>query len=93
MKQYLYIAIIAGLIGSHWWMYHRGEQAEENRNNAAILKAKEREDQLIAELEEAKSKREVKYRDRIVYVEKFVGECLDSPLPPDLLDRLRPAQD
>ena len=89
MKRYLYIAIILGLIGSHWWMYHRGEQAEENRNNAAILEAKAREDKLIAELEEAKAKREVRYRDRIVTVEKIVDECLDRPLPPDLLDGLR----
>lgn len=90
MRQYLYIAIILGLIGSHWWMYHRGEQAEENRNNAAILEAKAREDKLIAELEEAKAKREVRYRDRIVYVEKFAGECLDNAVPADLLERLRP---
>ncbi len=90
MRQYLYGAILLALVGSHWWMYHHGQDVESNRNQAAILKAKAREDQLIADLEAEKAKREVRYRDRIVYVEKMVGECLDVPLPADLVDRLRP---
>jgi hypothetical protein len=88
MKIYFYAAILLGLIGSHLWMYSSGKDSERQKAVKTALEYREKENKLLAQLEEAKKKRAIVYRERIVKVDKIIDDCLDRPLPSDV-KRLR----
>lgn len=88
-RGYLIAAAIAALIGSHWYAYEKGKDREQDKAAAAALAHREKEQQLIAELEQAKQKREVIYRDKIRIIKEANDACLDSPLPDNIFDLLR----
>ena len=84
IQRILYAAAVACLLLSHIWVYRHGKDVVQARANKSALEYREKENRLLAELEESKKKREVIVRDRIVQVEKSVDECLDRPLPDDI---------
>lgn len=88
-RLYVILAVLIGLAGSHAWAYHKGKERERDKATAAALDFREREQVLIAALDEAKQKREVIYRDKIKIIEAATDECLDRPLPDSILNLLR----
>lgn len=91
MNVYAIAAIILGLIGSHFWAYGMGKDACRIEAEHAALEHREKENKLILELEDAKAKREVVYKDRIKVVQGVAdpGGCLDAPFPQPFVDGLR----
>lgn len=94
MNPYAIAAIVIALIGSHWWMYHQGQQGEIVKAEHAALLYREKEIGLIAQIEEAKTKREVIYRDKIHAIQGAVDPtaCLDTPFPAEFLHAIRSPQ-
>lgn len=88
-RLYILLAVLIGLAGSHAWAYHKGKEQERDKATAAALAHREKEQKLIAELEVAKQKREVIYREKIKIIEAASDECLDRPLPDSILNLLR----
>lgn len=95
MKLYVYIALIAAVAGGLWYAYSLGRdsgEAEERSKWQAEylalqdeLKAeREREQEVIIEVQEREAEREVVYRDRVKVVEKSTGECMDRNIPDDV---------
>lgn len=88
-RLYVILAALIGLAGSHALAYHKGKDRERDKATAAALDFREREQALIAQLDEAKQKREVIYRDKIKVINAAADECLDRPLPDSILNLLR----
>lgn len=83
-RVYIALAVVAALLGSHWYVYEKGKGRERDKAAAAALAFREKEQKLIAELDAAKQKREVIYRDKIKIVKESDDACLDAPLPADV---------
>lgn len=84
MKPYLYAVAAASLLFSHIWVYQHGKDIVQARANKSALEYREKENRLLADLEESNKKRKVITHERIVQVEKVVDQCLDRPLPDDV---------
>lgn len=89
MRLYLYAAILVFFLGTNAWSFHQGKVRERDKSIASALEFREKENRLIADLQKAQAKREIIFRDRVQIVEKAVGQCLDTPLDPAILDELR----
>lgn len=88
-RLYIIIAMLIGLAGSHALAYHKGKERERDKATAAALDFREREQKLIAQIDEAKQKREVIYRDKIKVVNDAADECLERTPPSSILGILR----
>jgi len=88
MKTYLYAAAIIAFLSWSAWCVHYGKESEKQKAVKVALEYREQENKLLAQLEEAKKKREIITRERIIQVEKIIDQCLDRPLPADI-KRLR----
>lgn len=84
MKSYLYGGLLALFLASHIWAKYHWDDVYKAKANKAALEYRENENKLLAQLEEAKKKREIVYKERIVQVDKVVDDCLDRPLPDDI---------
>lgn len=89
MRAYLIAAAVIGLVISHGVAYQKGKAREQDKATAEALAFREREQSLIAQLDEAKQKREVVYRDKIKIIKEANDACLDSTLPDNIFDLLR----
>ena len=92
-RVYIALAIVAALFGSHWYMYEKGKGRERDKATAAALAFREKEQVLIAELDAAKQKREVIYRDKIKIIKEVNDACADSTLPEPIFNLLRSLND
>lgn len=95
MRIYVYAALVAAVAGGLWFAYSLGQDAGEaderqkwQSEYLALqneLKAeREREQELVIEVQERAAEREVVYRDRVKVVEKSTGECMDRNIPDDV---------
>lgn len=93
LKFYLYIAVVIAFIGNGFYFNHRGYQQKAFEDFEALQEAKEKESKAIKELSDAKSKRDVVYKDRIKVITRFRDDsgCLDNPLPDEFIEQLRNA--
>ena len=83
-------AVILSLIaGAYLYGRHDGRALERSAVSEAVNKHQARENELIEELENAKAKREVIFRDRIKTIQQAQGDWYVQPLPADLAARLR----
>lgn len=89
LRAYIAIAVLLALVAGYGYAYHSGVAAEKARGTAAAFKAREKENVLIARLEESKTQREVIYRDKVKIVHDAAGVCLDAPLPDSIVSVLR----
>lgn len=89
MKIYAYLALLALLGAAFGATYHFGQLSERDKVVKATNEFREREASLLAQIEDAKKKTKVEYRDRIKVVKEAVGSCLDERIPSPLLDSLR----
>lgn len=89
MRAYFIAAAVVGLVVSHGVAYYKGQDRERDKATAEALAFREREQSLIAQLDEAKQKREVVYRDKIKTIREANDACLDSALPDNIYDLLR----
>ena len=92
-RVYIALAIVAALLGSHWYMYEKGKARERDKATAAALEFREKEQKLIAELDKAKQKREVIYRDKIKIIKEANDACLDVNIPDNIFNLLRSLND
>lgn len=92
MRLYIYAAILVFFLGTNAWSYRQGKARERDKSIAAALEFREKENMLIADLQKAQAKREVIFLDRVKVVEKAVGQCLDTPLDPAVLDELHKSE-
>lgn len=89
IMKYLWGGVGLFLMFTHWWVWnHRGE-VEQMKFDKSVKEYREKELNLIADLEKAKKRREVVIRDRIQIITETVGICLDTDIPQPLLDSLR----
>ena len=65
------------------WMW-RGESVQKQNVKILIGQAKE-----VENVETRKADREIVYRDRIKVIHEATADCLDQPVPADLLHVLR----
>jgi len=84
MKLYIIIGFIVALLASYVAVYNTGKTVCRKEVQDAILKQVERENKLIKELEEARKKREIVYREKIKIIRETNDSCLDQPLHPDI---------
>jgi hypothetical protein len=84
MRKYLYSFIILSLAASYAWVYHYGKAVIQARYDRAALEYREKENRLLAQLEEAKKKREIIYKERVARADKIIDQCLDRDLPDDV---------
>ena len=87
----LYIVLIAvALLGlTHWQAYRSGKAACEQSHREAVLIQQSEDQARVTELVKSDTKREVRYVEKIRIVEQAVNECLDRPMPADILTVLR----
>lgn len=78
------LLVVGGLVIGYTY---RGQATERE-----VAQYREREADLLAQLSEKEKQREVIYRDRVKVVEKTAGECVDAPIPDDVL-RVLPGGD
>lgn len=71
------LLVVGGLVIGYTY---RGQATERE-----VAQYREREADMLAQLAEKDKQREVVYRDRIKVVEKTAGECVDAPIPDDVL--------
>ncbi len=77
------------LMFSHWWVWnHRGD-VEQAKLDKAVKEYREKELQLVADLDKARKRREVVIHERLEIVRETIGTCLDDSIPQPLLDGLR----
>lgn len=93
INPYIIGAVVLSLIVSHGFVYHKGKARERDKATASALQFREKEQKLIAELDEAKQKREVIYRDKIKIVKEANDACADSVLPEPIFNLLRSLND
>ena len=93
IRAYIAIGLCVALAVSHGVAYHKGKQRERDEATASALQFREKEQKLIAELDEAKQKREVIYRDKIKIVKEANDACADSVLPEPIFNLLRSLND
>lgn len=93
IRAYVAIGLCIALSISHGYMYHKGKARERDKATAAALEFREKEQKLIAALDEAKQKREIIYRDKIKIVKEADDACLDTPISPDIGRVLRSLND
>ena len=91
MRPYLYGGLLALFIASHIWAKYHWDDVYKAKANKIALEYRENENRLLAKLEDAKKKREIIYKERIVQVDKVIDQCLDRPLPDDIAKLLRDA--
>src|SRR3990172_8108231 len=89
VKAYLILAAVVGFGLWSWWMYGLGVDSCRAKATAAALAHREREGELLSQLETAKSERTVVYRDRLQVVKEANDACLDTKLPADVSRVLR----
>lgn len=82
MRAYLIAAAVIGLVISHGAAYYKGKQREHDKATAAALEFREKEQQLIAKLDQANKRREIVYRDREKIVKETSDACLSTDYPP-----------
>lgn len=94
MKFYLYLFSTIAVIGSYYGTYTYGGRVVEARYKEALVEEGKRENKAISEVQDAKVKRDIIYRDRVKIVESFQDDsgCLDNPTPDDLLKQLHDAR-
>lgn len=94
MNIYAILGAIAALIGTHWFMYSAGQDACQRKADKAALEYREKEIKLLGELEDAKNKREIIYRDRVHTIQGIndPSGCLDTPFPAEFLHAIRSPQ-
>lgn len=90
MRIYAYSAILIALLGSYYGVYRLGASGVEAKDREALLEAHIRENQAITEVQNAKAKRDIVYRDRIKIVSQARDDsgCLDRITEPELTDQL-----
>ena len=93
INPYIIGAVVIALLGSHAFVYHKGKEGERDKATAAALQHREKEQTLIAELEVAKQKREVIYRDKIKIIRETDDACTGSNMPQPIIDLMFPAGD
>jgi hypothetical protein len=89
MKTYAYLIAFLAILGAGWGLYHMGGAATREQASEAARMASERQAELVAELEQAKHKREVIYREKIKVIEASTDACMAANLPVDVLLLLR----
>lgn len=89
MKVYAYLAGLAMILALFGGAYRFGQLSERDKVTKAINEFHEREASLLGQIEAAKKKTKVEYRDRIKVVKEAVGSCLDERIPSPLLDSLK----
>jgi len=75
------VVVIAFLSGGYYAGYKAGHNACNTKNQKAILEYKEKEAELLLQLENSKKKRRIIYRDKVKTVEKATDTCLDTLIP------------
>lgn len=93
INPYIVGALVLTLVASHGLVYHKGKVRERDKATAAALQFREKEQLLIAELDQAKQKREVIYRDKIKIVKEANDACLDTIIPDAVIGVLRSRDD
>lgn len=89
------VAVVAVLAaGSAAISFFAGKRigiAERDAQNAELLaEYRARETELVAKQADAKEKIRIVYRDRIKVIREAAGdECLDRPVPGDIVEQLR----
>ncbi len=81
MKVYAYLAALVVLLGALWGVYHMGGASCREASANAAREHVESQNKLLAELEDAKQTREVKYVDKIRVVRESTADCLGTTLP------------
>jgi len=95
MKLYLLIGCAVGFVLLLIGTFYAGNRYGANRiiaeNQKSVEQKREKENEDIKELENAKSERQIVYRDRIKIVQSApdLTGCLDAPLPDDIVRRVR----
>lgn len=87
LKVGVILAVIAGLAYSHYWMYDAGQEAQRMENLKAVAAHRDRENQLIAELEDERKKREARVEVRTQFIRDNSGPCGKQPVP-DAIKRM-----
>lgn len=78
INPYIIGAVVLALVASHGFAYHKGKARERDKATASALQFREKEQKLIAELDQAKQRREVIYRDRENIVKETSDACLGT---------------
>lgn len=89
LKAYLYLAAAVALAYSYYWMYGHGKAVCRAEAAAAALAAKDRENAAITRALKKTDDLKIIYRDRVTIVKESTDACLDTALPPAVLDSLR----
>ena len=88
MKLYAILAALSLFMGSLWFAYDYGRDSERLAQAKIIEKHRQKEADLIEELETAKANREVITRDRIRIVKETVDDCIARPIGEPLISSL-----
>ena len=95
MRLYLFAGCAVGFVLLLIGTFYAGDKHGSNRiiaeNQKAVEEKREKENEDIKELEDAKVERQIVYRDRIKVVESTpdLSGCFDAPLPDDVVRRVR----
>ena len=89
MNPYIVLGIIGLFVSSLYFAYDYGRNTERLKNATLIEQFRKKEANLMNDLETAKAKREIEYRDRIKVIKETVDDCINRPISQPLLDSLR----
>ena len=84
MKAYLYGAAVVAFLAMLAGAYYKGGVDCRSSAATALAEHRAKETRLLEEVQKAKDKREVVYRDRIKIVEGSKDACMDAHLPDDV---------
>ena len=89
MKLYAILAALSLFMGSLWFAYDYGRDSERLAQAKIIEKHRQKEADLIEELETAKANREVITRDRLKIIRQTIDECIIATIPEPLFSSLQ----
>ena len=92
IKAFAYIAALVIALGVLWGAYRLGGSQCREASAKSAIEQLERQNVLLAQIEEAKQAREVIYRDKIKIVERVTDSCTDAPIPESIRLQLSPSR-
>jgi hypothetical protein len=89
IRFYLGLAAVAILAVTHWQAYRSGKETCEDTHRAADAAQAVDDSARVVGIIKSDVKREVRYVEKRIVVEKVVDDCLDRAMPADILTVLR----
>lgn len=86
----LYAVLIVGVVlgASHWGAYRSGKGACEADHRQAVAEERTRDAGQVLAITKSDVAREIRYVTKEVHIKESVDDCLDRPMPDDVLNVL-----